>query len=909
MWCPPTPPQEGSDIYIDYSLGFLYETGCVMNDNQLPAIYVKKEYKRTRTDDGFFMDGRRPLKMRKEDNYYAPRSLFDRPSPAIVKMRRDLKLQRNRGLIRSMPMANIKQQIPMKPLLEPEGMAEWLIFEDKAILNVIQNLQGLPLNLMLLCPGHTPNWDLVADLVNQTSRTYRSPKHCRWRYEAVIVPREEGKLLDSPKKQKKNKNPMKNSLKNLRTPRTAQLFQSDNNNSFTKLTKMKFDAIKSAMSKKAPQMKKYLGNGNQKNVKHLAVLNEFGINNYESAPSPIDIAAKCYERLTQERNIMQQKLDAAAQAKMVQKPQQQLLADQLQQSPIPSPLQQHQMVHSPLPMQQATIVVQAGNQMVATSQHQQQAITALVHGTTMQGQRIQTQTINLSHSTASQQQQQLMKAIVASSPNVQATQGLLQMTPQQQQQLQQHSQQNLMTSTVSVVLTAPTNVSTVQVAQPQMVSIQPTAMLSNASPIVSQATGQTFVQTLNSQGGNQGQSQVVSVSQLTGVGTVLTTTSLSANAQGTTLVSSPGLRQRIVTGPPGALKEVVLHQRAGAQNPTVISVSGLGQSITQAQLKAAALKLSGNLIPSGLRISTNDKSLPAGTGKTTTGAPQFHFYRSQPVRQQLKVIPGTSGQTTTLVPTTGTIIQGGQLVQTVGQSVGHIQGGQKVTVATINSAQQQSDSGDGQQVATSSNVTVQVSGGGVQQRAQFIKQVTAAGKQNITRNVTDTELIMVKRQLVNPQQKGQLLTPQTQIYTPSNLQQQNSSSGQQITTLVKTSGTVTGTPGQVGMTISQFKPGQVRATVSQNQVRHLSLPQTMNIGGQPRKGVQKMTQISQSPKSGIYLQPNSGGAMTIQQIQQVFRQVTPNRTFPQGIILGNPSGGVGIPVSVSQPNTHETLQV
>jgi E1A-binding protein p400 len=64
MWCPPTPPQGGNDIYIDYSLGFLYDTRHVMEDAHLPAVYIKKEYKRMRTDDGFNIDDRRPLKMR-----------------------------------------------------------------------------------------------------------------------------------------------------------------------------------------------------------------------------------------------------------------------------------------------------------------------------------------------------------------------------------------------------------------------------------------------------------------------------------------------------------------------------------------------------------------------------------------------------------------------------------------------------------------------------------------------------------------------------------------------------------------------------------------------------------------------------------------------------------------------------
>lgn len=172
------------------------------------------------------------------------------------------------------------------------------------LLNIIQNMQGLPLNLMLLSPGHTPNWDLVADVVNQTSRVYRTPKQCRYRYEAVIVPREEGKLIENTKKQpKKSKNPSKplSPPKAIRALRTSQLFINDNNNSFTKLMKTNFDFIKAAYMKKAPQLKQILVNPSMKNPKHAAVLAEFGVINYDQPLSPVEIAARRAEKM-KERN-------------------------------------------------------------------------------------------------------------------------------------------------------------------------------------------------------------------------------------------------------------------------------------------------------------------------------------------------------------------------------------------------------------------------------------------------------------------------------------------------------------------------------------------------------------------------------------------------------------------------------
>lgn len=129
--------------------------------------------------------GRRPPKIRKEETVYAPRSLFDRPSPALVKLRRDLKLQKFRGIVRPpVPLPNLTLKTPTLPVRieEAENTPEWLVHEDWLILQAIQNLLELPLNLVILTPAHTPNWDLVADMVNSYSRVYRSPKQCRNRY-------------------------------------------------------------------------------------------------------------------------------------------------------------------------------------------------------------------------------------------------------------------------------------------------------------------------------------------------------------------------------------------------------------------------------------------------------------------------------------------------------------------------------------------------------------------------------------------------------------------------------------------------------------------------------------------------------------------------------------------------------
>ena len=287
---------------MDYTAAYLYETQ-VMDESRLPPVFIRKELKRVRKesvhvqpDDGkiscefsyesrryydSIQTGRRPAKIRKEETVYAPRSLFDRPSPALAKLRRDIKLQKFRGIIRPpVPLTNLSLKpppMPVRPIEESENTPEWLVHEDFILLQAVQNLLELPLNLVILTPAHTPNWDLVADMVNSYSRSYRSPKQCRNRYISVILPREEGKVAVemSPKKIKKTKalvrpnqpqqsqqqqlqlqpgssvGPAKSGSTN-RPMRTSQLYAADSNSSFSNVWHNKFDTLKSIFHKKAP---------------------------------------------------------------------------------------------------------------------------------------------------------------------------------------------------------------------------------------------------------------------------------------------------------------------------------------------------------------------------------------------------------------------------------------------------------------------------------------------------------------------------------------------------------------------------------------------------------------------------------------------------------------------------------
>ncbi|KAK3606446.1 hypothetical protein CHS0354_041388 [Potamilus streckersoni] len=294
-WTPPTPPHDDNDIYIDQTVFFLYEP-TVMPESQLPPVYVRKEHKKPKIES----ITTRKQKQRKEEAHRVPKSLFDRANPALVKLRRDAKFQKlKQGLIkpyRSMP------PLPTKPMIDQaQDQPEWLIHEDWALLQAVQSLFDVPLNLMIVSPAHLPNWDMVADVVNGCSRVYRSPKQCRLRYENVIIPREEGRIMYdlNPRKQKKTK------TKTNRPMKTSQLHSQDSSNGITILYTLRFDSVKAIAVKRPPTMRQTLVNPLLKNPKHASVLQENGIS-YDHPLNPMQVAEIRAQRIQRERKQNQQ---------------------------------------------------------------------------------------------------------------------------------------------------------------------------------------------------------------------------------------------------------------------------------------------------------------------------------------------------------------------------------------------------------------------------------------------------------------------------------------------------------------------------------------------------------------------------------------------------------------------------
>uniref|UniRef100_A0A8C5QJ24 E1A binding protein p400 n=1 Tax=Leptobrachium leishanense TaxID=445787 RepID=A0A8C5QJ24_9ANUR len=306
VWTPPTPPQDENDIYIDSVMCLMYDTTPI-TETKLPPVYVRKERKRHRTDPA--AAGRKKI-MRHGESVVPPRSLFDRAAPNPLKVRKEGKEQKKNILLKQQTQFAKPLPTLIKPVMEtgPDN-PEWLISEDWALLQAVKQLLELPLNLTVVSPAHTPNWDLVSDVVNSCSRIYRSSKQCRSRYENVIIPREEGKLLSDISPKKKSENIFKN-----KPLRTNQIYAQDEGMSHSQLFNTRFDLMKTAAGKRSPPIKPLLGmNPFQKNPKHASVLAESGIN-YDKPMLPVQIATLRADRIAKEKKALVDQVRAQQQS-------------------------------------------------------------------------------------------------------------------------------------------------------------------------------------------------------------------------------------------------------------------------------------------------------------------------------------------------------------------------------------------------------------------------------------------------------------------------------------------------------------------------------------------------------------------------------------------------------------------
>uniref|UniRef100_A0A8C9MQH6 E1A binding protein p400 n=1 Tax=Serinus canaria TaxID=9135 RepID=A0A8C9MQH6_SERCA len=367
LWTPPTPPQDDNDIYIDSVMCLMYDTTPIP-ESKLPPVYVRKERKRHKTDPSA---AGRKKKQRHGETVIPPRSLFDRATPGMLKMRREGKEQKKNILLKQQTQFAKPLPTLVKPATEAgQDNPEWLISEDWALLQAVKQLLELPLNLAVVSPAHTPNWDLVSDVVNSCSRVYRSPKQCRNRYENVIIPREEGKT------------------KNSRPLRTNQIYAQDEGATHTQLYTNHFEMMKMIAGKRSPPIKPLLGmNPFQKNPKHASVLAESGIN-YDKPLPPIQVASLRAERIAKEKKALAEQ-QRAQQQTGPQSQQPQAGQQPPQQPPVQQAQAQPQAQAQAQVVQQPQAVVQTAVTTVANT-----AVLAGTIKTAVTGTSIQTATVS-----------------------------------------------------------------------------------------------------------------------------------------------------------------------------------------------------------------------------------------------------------------------------------------------------------------------------------------------------------------------------------------------------------------------------------------------------------------------------------------------------------------------------------
>ncbi|BFZ18188.1 hypothetical protein BsWGS_21227 [Bradybaena similaris] len=309
MWCPPTPPQDDNDIYIDETLSFLYEPR-MMQEQSLPPVYVPKAHKKPKLE----AVTTRKQKQRKEEPPRVPRSLFDKPKEVVMKQRRDAKMQRLRQnlqvptkMIAGRTHVSQQQQQPPAPVVakpEPDpNYPEWLVHEEWTLLEAVQNIQKLNPDLLVDNPAQIVNWDFVSDFVSVVGRIFRSAKHCRYQYEYVVLPREDGKIVYNLKQKKTPKSIYK--TKNTRPQRTEQLYSQEGLKNFSQLFDIRFAAMMEIGAKRPAAMRQTIVNPAAKPAKHAAILAEHGIN-YDLPLLPSQLAAKRAERIALDKKKQQQ---------------------------------------------------------------------------------------------------------------------------------------------------------------------------------------------------------------------------------------------------------------------------------------------------------------------------------------------------------------------------------------------------------------------------------------------------------------------------------------------------------------------------------------------------------------------------------------------------------------------------
>ncbi|XP_019362594.1 PREDICTED: E1A-binding protein p400-like isoform X3 [Gavialis gangeticus] len=191
LWTPLTLPEDHDDTYIDSVLCLMYDRTPI-SESKLPPLYSRMKQERQQLDPSGKSKRHHHGKMAAP-----PPSLFSHVNLRLLEMRQKGKGERNKLLLRRRAcFAKLLPAFIRSAAEAGQDSPEWQISEDRALLQAVKQLLQLPLNLAVVSPAQTPNWDLVSDVVNTCSQAYRSSKQCQNRFVNLVIAREEVKKMN-----------------------------------------------------------------------------------------------------------------------------------------------------------------------------------------------------------------------------------------------------------------------------------------------------------------------------------------------------------------------------------------------------------------------------------------------------------------------------------------------------------------------------------------------------------------------------------------------------------------------------------------------------------------------------------------------------------------------------------------
>ncbi|NXN19624.1 EP400 protein, partial [Indicator maculatus] len=177
LWTPPVLPEDQDDVYTDPVMCLMY-TSTPIPESKLPPLVVRSTCKRQRADLSLSSGGGK----KKRRMVVPPPSLFEQVTPRTLKTR-----QKSKALKSLLRVHQKTYFARPSSAFQPAAAAEqdspaWIIAEDLALLKAVKQVQTLPLNLAIVSPAQTANWDFVSDVVSSSNYAYRSPEQCQNHY-------------------------------------------------------------------------------------------------------------------------------------------------------------------------------------------------------------------------------------------------------------------------------------------------------------------------------------------------------------------------------------------------------------------------------------------------------------------------------------------------------------------------------------------------------------------------------------------------------------------------------------------------------------------------------------------------------------------------------------------------------